>query len=113
VPPDRVVPALGLGTTVGLTVSGITLLILVRRERGPVALLGVSRAFLAGLAGCVAGAAAGWAVAAALPVAGFFLNVAISVLVTVVVAGVFTGVVLRLDGGDLRAALARLRARPS
>jgi len=113
VPPDRVVPALGLGTTVGLTVSGITLLILVRRERGSVALLGVSRAFLAGLAGCVAGAAAGWAVAAALPVAGFFLNVATSVLVTVVVAGVFTGVVLRLDGGDLRAALARLRARPS
>ena len=113
VAPDRVVPALGLGTTVGLTVSGITLLILVRRERGSVALLGVSRAFLAGLAGCVAGAAAGWAVAAALPVAGFFLNVATSVLVTVVVAGVFTGVVLRLDGGDLRAALARLRARPS
>jgi peptidoglycan biosynthesis protein MviN/MurJ (putative lipid II flippase) len=110
--PDRVVPALGLGTTVGLTVSGITLLILVRRERGSVALLGVSRAFLAGLAGCVAGAAAGWAVAAALPVAGFFLNVATSVLVTVVVAVVFTGVVFRLDGGDLRAALARLRARP-
>jgi putative peptidoglycan lipid II flippase len=110
--PDRVVPALGLGTTVGLTVSGITLLILVRRERGSVALLGVSRAFLAGLAGCVAGATAGWAVAAALPVAGFLLNVATSVLVTVVVAVVFTGVVLRLDGGDLRAALARLHARP-
>jgi peptidoglycan biosynthesis protein MviN/MurJ (putative lipid II flippase) len=113
VAPDRVVPALGLGTTAGLTVSGITLLILVRRERGSAALLGVSRAFLAGLAGCVAGAAAGWAVASALPVAGFFLNVAASVLVTVVVAGVFTGVVLRLDGGDLRAALTRLRARPS
>jgi putative peptidoglycan lipid II flippase len=112
-PPDLVVPALGLGTTVGLTVSGITLLTLVRRARGPAALLGVSRAFLAGLAGCVAGAAAGWAVAAALPVAGFFLNVAASVLVTVVVAVVFTGVVLGLDGGDLRAALARLRARPS
>jgi putative peptidoglycan lipid II flippase len=111
VPPDRVVPALGLGTTVGLTVSGIALLVLVRRERGPVALLGVSRAFLAGLAGCAAAAAAGYVVAAALPVAGFFLNVAASVLVTVVVAVVFTGVVLRLDGGDLRAALARLRDR--
>jgi putative peptidoglycan lipid II flippase len=113
VAPDRVVPALGLGTTVGLTVSGITLLIFVRRERGSVALLGVSRAFRAGFAGCAAGAAAGCAVAAALPVAGFFLNVATSVLVTLVVAGVFTGVVLRLDGGDLRAALVRLRARPS
>jgi putative peptidoglycan lipid II flippase len=113
VPPARVVPALGLGTTAGLTVSGIALLILVRRERGSVALLGVPRAVGAGLAGCVAGAAAGWAVAAALPVAGFFLNVATSLLVTLVVAGVFTGVVLRLDGGDLRAVLARLRARPS
>jgi len=113
VPADRVVPALGLGTTVGLTVSGVALLILVFRERGPVALLGVPRAFGAGLAGCVAGAAAGWAVAAALPVAGFFLNVATSLLVTLVVAVVFTGVVLRLDGGDLRAALARVRARPS
>jgi putative peptidoglycan lipid II flippase len=112
VPADRVVPALGLGTTVGLTVSGVALLILVFRERGPVALLGVPRAFGAGLAGCVAGAAAGWAVAAALPVAGFFLNVATSLLVTLVVAVVFTGVVLRLDGGDLRAALARVRARP-
>jgi putative peptidoglycan lipid II flippase len=113
VPPARVVPALGLGTTVGLTVSGIALLILVHRERGPMALLGVPRAFGAGLAGCVASAAAGWAVASGLPVSGFFLNVATSVLVTLVVAGVFTAVVLRLDGGDLRAVLARLRARPS
>jgi putative peptidoglycan lipid II flippase len=113
VPPARVVPALGLGTTAGLTVSGVALLILVRRERGSVALLGVARAFGAGLAGCVAGAAAGWAVAAALPVAGLFFNVATSVLVTAVVAVVFTAVVLRLDGGDLRAALARLRARPA
>lgn len=109
---DRVVPALGLGTTAGLTIAGIALLILVRRERGAVALLGVPRAFGAGLAGCVAAAAAGCAVAAALPAAGFLLNVADSVLVTVVVAGVFAGVVLRLDGGDIRAALSRLRARP-
>ena len=56
VPAYRVVPVLGLGTTFGLTVSGIALLILVRRECGPAALRGVSRAFLAGLAGCAAGA---------------------------------------------------------
>ena len=48
VAPDRVVPVLGLGTTFGLTVSGIALLVLVRRERGPAALHGVPRAFLAG-----------------------------------------------------------------
>ena len=115
VAPDRVVPVLGLGTTFGLTVSGFALLVLVRRERGPVALRGVPRAFLAGLAGCVAGAAAGSAVAAAVTRAvsahagGFLFNVVVSLLVAVVVAGVFGAVVLALDGGDLRAALSRLR----
>ena len=51
VPRPRVVPALGVGTSVGLTVAGVALLVLVRRERGAAALAGVSRAFLAGLAG--------------------------------------------------------------
>jgi putative peptidoglycan lipid II flippase len=120
VPPARVVPVLGLGTTFGLTVSGAALLILVRRERGPAALRGVPRALLAGLAGCVAGAAAGAAVAAlvsasdpALPAGAFLPNVGLSVLVSVVVTAVFAAVVLSLDGGDARAVLARLRARPS
>jgi putative peptidoglycan lipid II flippase len=116
VPPDRVVPVLGLGTTFGLTVSGIALLILVRRERGPAALHGVPRAFLAGLAGGVAAAAAGSALASAVSGAepghagGFLFNVGLSLLIAVVVAGVFALVVLRLDGGDLRTALSRLRA---
>jgi peptidoglycan biosynthesis protein MviN/MurJ (putative lipid II flippase) len=120
VPPARVVPVLGLGTTFGLTVSGAALLILVRRERGPAALRGVPRALLAGLAGCVAGAAAGAAVAAlisasdrALPAGAFLLNVGLSVLVSVVVTAVFAAVVVSLDGGDARAVLSRLRARPS
>jgi murein biosynthesis integral membrane protein MurJ len=120
VPASRVVPVLGLGSTFGLTVSGIALLLLVRRECGPSALRRVPRAFLAGLAGCAAGAVAGAAVSSvisgavpALPAGGFLANVGLSVLVTVVVAAVFGAVVLRLDGGDLRTALSRLRARPS
>ena len=40
VPRPRVVPALGLGTSIGLTVAGLALLILVRRERGAAALAG-------------------------------------------------------------------------
>jgi putative peptidoglycan lipid II flippase len=116
VAPDRVVPVLGLGTTFGLTASGIALLVLVRRERGPAALHGVPRAFLAGLAGCVAAAAAGAAVASAVSGAepghagGLLFNIAVSLLATVVVAAVFGAVVLALDGGDLRSALSRLRA---
>jgi putative peptidoglycan lipid II flippase len=120
VPAARVVPVLGLGTTFGLTVSGIALLVLVRRECGPAALRGVSRAFLAGLAGCVASAVVGSVVSLvisgavpALPAGGFLLNVGLSVLVAVVVTGVFAAVVLRLDGGDVRTALSRLRTRPS
>jgi hypothetical protein len=97
----------------GLTVSGLALLNLDRRDRGAVALHGVSRAFLAGLAGAVAGAVAGSLLAGALPAPGFFVNVGTSVLVTVVVVAVFAGVAGSIDGGDLRAAVARLRARPS
>ena len=111
VPRPRVVPALGLGTSIGLTVAGIALLVLVSRERGGAALTGVPRAFGAGIAGCAAGAAAGSAVAAVVPVSGFFPNLGISVLVTVVVTAVFAAVVINLDGGDLRTALLRLRAR--
>jgi putative peptidoglycan lipid II flippase len=120
VPAYRVVPVLGLGTTFGLTVSGIALLLLVRRECGRAALRRVPRAFLAGFAGCVLAALAGSAVASvisgavpALPGGGFLANVGLSLLVAVVVTAVFAAVVLRLDGGDLRTALSRLRARPS
>jgi putative peptidoglycan lipid II flippase len=110
VPGSRVVPALGLGTSIGLTVAGVALLVLVRRDRGSGALAGVPRAFLGGLAGCAAGAAAGSAVAGLVPVSGFFPNVGVSVLVSAVVTAVFVAVVMNLDGGDLRTALGRLRA---
>jgi len=110
VPRSRVVPALGLGTSVGLTVAGVALLVLVRRDRGAAALAGVPRAFLAGLVGCAAGAAAGSAISVALRVHGFFPNAGVSVLVSAVVTAVFVAVVMNLDGGDLRTALRRLRA---
>jgi peptidoglycan biosynthesis protein MviN/MurJ (putative lipid II flippase) len=111
VPRPRVVPALGLATSIGLTVAGLTLVVLVARFHGVAALVGVPRAFLAGLIGCAAAAAAGSAVAAAAQVNGFFPNVGITILVSAVVTGVFGVVVLNMDGGDLRAALRRLRSR--
>ena len=111
--PRNVVPALGLGMSFGLTVSGLALLILVWRDRGALALRGVSRAFLAGLAGAAAGAAAGSVLAGALEAPGFLVNVGTSVLVTLVVIVVFAAVAGSIDFGDLRATVARLRARPS
>ena len=113
VAPRQVVPALGLGMSFGLTVSGLALLILVGRDRGARALHGVSRAFLAGLAGAVAGAAVGSVLAGALSSPGFFVNVGMSIAVTLVVIAVFAAVAGSIDFGDLRAAVARLRARPS
>jgi hypothetical protein len=46
------------------------------------------------------------------PSGGFLANIGLSVLVAVVVTVVFAAVVLRLDGGDVRSALSRLRTRP-
>jgi putative peptidoglycan lipid II flippase len=107
VPRSWVVPALGAGTTVGLTGAGIALLVLVRRARGPAALRGCARAGLAGLAGAAAGAAAGFGVAMAVPVRGFLPNVAVTLLASAAVLAAFGLVVALADGGDLRAALRR------
>jgi putative peptidoglycan lipid II flippase len=111
VPRSAVVPWLGVGTTIGLTASGVALLVLVRRFRGPDALRGCTRAALAGLAGALAGAAAGLGVSAGLRTSGFLPNVAVTLLASGAVLVAFLAVVAVADGGDLRAVLRR-RARP-
>ena len=110
VPRSWVVPALGLGTTIGLTVAGLALTATVGRTLGRAALRGVPRATLAGLGGALAGAAAGAGVSAALPVHGFVPNAAVTVLACAVATLLFLGVTLLADGGDLRAG--RPPARP-
>ncbi len=111
VPRSWVVPALGLGTTIGLTVAGLALTATVGRALGRPALRGVPRATLAGLGGALAGAAAGAGVSAALPVHGFLPNAAVTVLASAVATLVFLGVTLLADGGDLRAGAGRLLGR--
>src|SRR5262249_21568658 len=85
VPRSPGVPALWVGTTLGLTAAGVALLFLVRRFRGPDALRGCARAALAGLAGAIAGTAAGLGVAAGLRVTGFLPNVGVTVLASAAV----------------------------
>ncbi len=103
VPRSVVVPWLGVGTTLGLTGSGVALLLLVRRFRGRDALAGCARATLAGLAGAAAGTAAGLGVAAGLRVTGFLPNVGVTLLASAAVLVAFLAVVAVADGGDLRA----------
>jgi putative peptidoglycan lipid II flippase len=114
VPRSAVVPWLGAGTAIGLTGSGVALLILVRHFRGRDALRGCARAVLAGLAGALAGAAAGLGVSASLRTTGFLPNVAVTLLASGAVLVAFLAVVAVADGGDLRAVLrsARPGGRP-
>jgi putative peptidoglycan lipid II flippase len=111
VPRSWVVPALGVGTTIGLTGAGAALLVLVRRFRGPAALRGCGRASVAGLAGALAATAAGLGVASAARVGGFLPNVAVTLLVSAVVLAAFLAVVAMADGGDLRAVVRRVIRR--
>jgi putative peptidoglycan lipid II flippase len=108
VPRSAVVPWLGAGTTIGLTGSGIALLILVRRFRRPAALRGCGRATLAGLAGALAGAAAGLGVSVAIRPVGFLPNVGVTLLASAAVLAAFFAVVAVADGGDLRAVIRKV-----
>jgi putative peptidoglycan lipid II flippase len=105
-----VVPVLGLGNTIGLTVGGVALLAAVWSARRG-ALRGVSRSFAAGLAGALAGGAVGAFVSAVLPVAGLVPSAAMVVLACACTAAVFGLVVCALDGGELRSLSSRARAR--
>jgi putative peptidoglycan lipid II flippase len=108
VPRSAVVPWLGAGTAIGLTGSGVALLILVRRFRGADALHGWARAALAGLAGAVAGTAAGLGVGSGIRVTGFLPNVAVTALASAAVLAAFLAVVAAADGGDLRSVLRKV-----
>jgi putative peptidoglycan lipid II flippase len=106
-----VVPVLGLGNTIGLTYTGIALLMAVRSARGTAALRGSARAAGAGLAGAVAGGAVGALLSASLPVSGFIPNAMVTVLACLGAAAVFGVAALVLDGGDLRALATRSAGR--
>jgi putative peptidoglycan lipid II flippase len=109
VPGTQVVAMLALGNTIGLTASGLALLAAVWRARGRAALAGAGRAGMAGLAAAIAGAGAGAGVAAALPSASQPLEALVALLAAFCALAVFLAVAYALDGGELRAAVAKIR----
>ena len=111
--PRWVVAALGLGNTVGFTIAAVALVLAVRRVRGLAALRATARATLAGLAAGLAGAAVGAAVGV-LATQGrhsppLVLDGVAAALAAACAAAVFGGVAYVLDGGELRAAIGRVR----
>lgn len=110
-PASWVVPALGAGTSIGLCLAGVALMVLVRRAYGGSALRSWGRAGLAGFAGAAAGGLAGWGVSLAVPVTGFLANVAVTALAGLVAVAAFVPVVTWLDGADLKPVLRRALSR--
>ncbi|HEY2507297.1 MAG TPA: lipid II flippase MurJ [Streptosporangiaceae bacterium] len=108
-PAHWVVAMLGLGNTLGLTASGVGLLVATHRIRGPAALHGMTRAAAAGLAAALAGGAAGAGLAAALPTGPKPAEAGIALIAASTAVAVFVVVAYVLDGGELRAAAGRLR----
>ncbi|HSR82870.1 MAG TPA: lipid II flippase MurJ [Streptosporangiaceae bacterium] len=110
VAPGRwVVGMLALGSTIGLSVAGLTLIVVVRRALGPAALAGAARAAGAGLAAAVAGGGAGAGAAAALPITGPVGAAFVAMVAALCAVAVFALVAYVLDGGELRAVVSRVR----
>ena len=108
-PARWVVGMLALGSSIGLTVAGVALVVAVRSALGPAALAGAGRAALAGLAAAVAGGGAGAGVAAVVPITGPVAAALVAALAAGCAVAVFALVAYVLDGGELRAVVTRVR----
>jgi len=109
-PRDWTAAALGVGSTIGLTLAGLWMAASLRRQVGPAGLAGVPATVgVAGIAAVISGAA-GYALARALPGAGIAGSIGFTALVAAAVLGVFLGIVARWDRGTLDLVLRRGRA---
>ncbi|RBY81452.1 virulence factor MviN [Blastococcus sp. TF02-09] len=107
--------ALGVGHTLGVTVAGLALLVVVARTAPAGSLAGLPRIGTAALAAAAAGAAAGLALSRALgadpvPEQGVLVAVGVGVLAAALVLVVVLAVMMGAARGPLTAALGALRA---
>ncbi|MBB4745335.1 putative peptidoglycan lipid II flippase [Actinoplanes octamycinicus] len=97
---------LGLATALGMTVTGVLLVLAVRRHAGVGALAGLARASVAGVVAAAVAGAAGWGVVAGLttafwPAPGFLGSLVEGLLGGIMVLVVFGAVAFLLDRRDL------------
>jgi putative peptidoglycan lipid II flippase len=110
-PPSWTVAAIGIGTSIGVSVSGAWLLVALRRSAGAEALAGLRQAAAAALVGGLAGAGCGTLLARAAPVTGVAGDLAILAAVGALALVVHTVVVAAIDRPTLRLLLDRGRLR--
>jgi putative peptidoglycan lipid II flippase len=107
--------ALGIGHSIGVTVAGLSLLVVVLRVAGSSALAGVPRAGLAAVVGAAAGSALGLVTARAMdadpvPQNGVLAAVGAGLVVGGIVLVIALTVMMGTARGPLRAALRALRS---
>jgi len=110
-PRDWAATALGLGSSLGLTVAGGWLAISLRHRVGSASLAGVVPTSAASIAAAVVAAGAGYAAARALPGVGVAGSVGITVVVAAVAIAIFLGIVGRFDPATVRLLMRGGRAR--
>ena len=101
------VTALGVGTTVGMTIAGAWLTVTMHRSVGGQVLAGARRAVIAGLAAAAVAAVLGVGLAAVLPRAGVVGSAFATALVGVVTVGGFVAVAATIDRATVRMVLQR------
>lgn len=111
VPDEWALGALGLGSTVGMTVGGALLLAAVGRGRHRAALAGTGRAVAAAVLGGAAGCGAGTGVALLAGETGAVLAAGTALVAGAVALGAGAAVAAAVDRPDLRAALDRIGPR--
>jgi murein biosynthesis integral membrane protein MurJ len=110
-PPSWTVAAVGIGTSIGVTISGGWLLLALRRSAGAAALTGLGQAATAAIVGGLAAAGCGTLLARLVPGSGVVGDLAIVAAIAAVVVIVHAALVAAIDRTTLALLLDRRRLR--
>ncbi|HVU61736.1 MAG TPA: lipid II flippase MurJ [Mycobacteriales bacterium] len=105
------VAAIGIGTSVGVTVTGCWLLVAVARSAGASIVEGLRRAAAAGVAGAGVAGVAGWLLAHPLTGRGLGGNALSAIAVGAATVVLYVGIAAVIDRGTVAAVALRLRGR--